>query len=51
MATLSTANDDHASSNTFDKNKPVDIDDNPILYNGNPGHLPGNLYEYGQWLT
>ena len=44
MATLSTANDDHASSNTFDKN-------NPIIYNGNPGHLPGNLYEYGQWLT
>ena len=51
MATLSTANDDHASSNTFDKNKPVDIDDNPIIYTGNPGHLPGVLYEYGQWQT
>ena len=48
----STASDDVSSSiNTIVKNQPVDIDNEPILWDGNPAHLPGKLYEFGEFIT
>ena len=29
---------------------PVDIDNNPIIYEGNPAHIPGLLHEFGGWV-
>ena len=29
---------------------PVDIDNNPIIYEGNPAHIPGLLHELGGWV-
>ena len=49
---ISTASDDVSSSthNTV-KNQPVDIDNEPILWEGNPAHLPGKLFEFGEFIT
>ena len=29
---------------------PVDIDNIPIIYEGNPAHIPGLLHEFGGWV-
>ena len=48
----STASDDVSSSiDTTVKNQPVDIDNEPILWHGNPAHLPGKLHEFGEFIT
>ena len=46
---MSTASDDASSQHTETK-IPTDIDEIPILWLGNPGHLEGHLDEFSDYL-
>ena len=46
---LSTAQDE--STVTIDSTIPVDIDNNPIKFSGNPAHILGVLAEVKDWTT
>ena len=46
---MSTASDDASSQHTETK-IPTDIDDQPILWLGNPAHLEGHLDEFSEYL-
>ena len=46
---FSTASDDISSRNTTESKIPTDIDDQPILWLGNPAHLAGLLDEFSEY--
>ena len=49
--TLSTAQDEVANASSLLKHTPVDIDKNPIIYDGNPAHVLGVLHEVNMYWT
>ena len=52
--TTSTLSNDNGEANdaSYDKylKVPLDIDNNPIRYDGNPAHILGCLHEYNMWV-
>ena len=48
--TLSTAQEE-ANLSPIGKHTPVDIDKNPILFDGNPAHASGVLHEVGRYYA